>query len=324
MPQKVLGRLAGHTDEVWYVLFSHDGKWLASASKDNTICIWDVKLACDAATELEDALRWRFKDHNQPVHTLAWSPDDSFLLLLDHGCAIRMWDMQNGENVRCFMKHTKGVMACVWSPFGRKFCSGASDKMVYEWDAESDDVISSFKLSKEIMGLALTSDGKRLICCLSDNTIQVCDTIQHESLYEVQESHYIISCELARNDKSLLVSTTPKANSSGEQEDVEIHLWDLEKRSLQKIFFGSRQCRFVVHACFGDQQQFVVSGSEDNIVYVWDRHTGDLLFKLKEHTDNVNAVHWSPVKKHLQASCSDDSLVLLWEADPVPKDSDSP
>jgi WD40 repeat protein len=34
--------LEAHTDEVWYLQFSHDGRKLASASKDNTVIIWEV------------------------------------------------------------------------------------------------------------------------------------------------------------------------------------------------------------------------------------------------------------------------------------------
>ena len=33
----------GHKDEVWFAQFSHNGKYLATASKDNTIIIWSVK-----------------------------------------------------------------------------------------------------------------------------------------------------------------------------------------------------------------------------------------------------------------------------------------
>lgn len=34
--------LEEHTDEVWHLQFSHDGGWLASASKDGTARIWRV------------------------------------------------------------------------------------------------------------------------------------------------------------------------------------------------------------------------------------------------------------------------------------------
>lgn len=34
--------LEAHGDEVWFLQFSHDGKYLASASKDCTAIIWEV------------------------------------------------------------------------------------------------------------------------------------------------------------------------------------------------------------------------------------------------------------------------------------------
>lgn len=41
-PNVTLHVLEDHTDEVWFVSFSHNGKYLASASKDKTVIIWDL------------------------------------------------------------------------------------------------------------------------------------------------------------------------------------------------------------------------------------------------------------------------------------------
>lgn len=36
--------LEGHTNEVWYISFSHDGKYLASTSVDYRVIIWDLEV----------------------------------------------------------------------------------------------------------------------------------------------------------------------------------------------------------------------------------------------------------------------------------------
>lgn len=37
--------LEGHTDEVWNIEWSHDGNYLASASKDKTAIIWKIEVS---------------------------------------------------------------------------------------------------------------------------------------------------------------------------------------------------------------------------------------------------------------------------------------
>ena len=45
IPRETHHILEKHSDEVWYVQFSHNGELLASASKDNMVIVWDVRRA---------------------------------------------------------------------------------------------------------------------------------------------------------------------------------------------------------------------------------------------------------------------------------------
>ncbi len=312
MPRKVLHRLMGHQDEVWFVRFSHDGMKLASASKDKTVIIWDIARVY-AGDGNADAIRWRLEGHADCVGFLAWSPDDSKLLSCGNDAAILMWDMSTGDRVGHFKKHTKQVMACVWAPGGRSFYSGGGDKKVYEWDVASGETIASYPVTRECMDLELSKDGKRLVCCSSDTSIMVFDTQTQTLLGTMKEALYITSCSLADDGFSLLVNLT--SNSSDKPTNVtdsEIHIWDVNKCELVKKLSGFKQCRFVIRSVFGGyNQMFVLCGSEDKKVYVWERQSGELLLRLDGHTATVNSVHWCPTDAQLFASGSDDNSVIV-------------
>src|SRR5207248_3233592 len=62
--------LTGHTDSVFCVAFSPDGKALASGSGDNTIRLWDVAGGKEKAT---------LKGHTAAVTSVAYSPDGKTL-----------------------------------------------------------------------------------------------------------------------------------------------------------------------------------------------------------------------------------------------------
>ena len=89
-PQQVLVELHDHTDEVWYIDFSHDGTKLASASSDNSIVIYDT-------------LRWKVVHRLTDGHNLmdvlgvcyvSWSPDDRYLLSCSKGNVLIVWDLK--------------------------------------------------------------------------------------------------------------------------------------------------------------------------------------------------------------------------------------
>ena len=65
--------LERHADEVWFVAFSHSGKLLASAAKDNFVVIWGV-IHPSGAPPL------KLSGHSDTPSYLAWAPDDDHLL----------------------------------------------------------------------------------------------------------------------------------------------------------------------------------------------------------------------------------------------------
>ena len=81
-PLKAL--LKGHTGLVNSVVFSPDGRTLASGSHDKTIRLWDVE-----TSQLQAIL----EGHTDAVNSVAFSPDGSTLASGSGDKTIRLWDM---------------------------------------------------------------------------------------------------------------------------------------------------------------------------------------------------------------------------------------
>jgi WD40 repeat protein len=114
--------LGVHTDEVWNIEWSHDGQYLATASRDKTVIIWrqvGVSPRYDFVISLREyspvvywtsqydsdsAQEWTphfiLRDHPCSVGCLAWSKDDS-ILLTSAESHIKLWNTKVNDADAC-------------------------------------------------------------------------------------------------------------------------------------------------------------------------------------------------------------------------------
>ena len=94
--------------------------------------------------------------------------------------------------------------------------------------------------------------------------------------------------------------------------DKTIRLWDphtlIDDDRLTAILPYKDAVRTVA---FSFDNRMLAGGSDDGIIQVWDAGTGDRIYEFKEHTDSVQAVHFSRNRTEL-LSASLDGNVFLW------------
>ncbi|KAH9066471.1 WD40 repeat-like protein [Lactarius vividus] len=337
-PRITTAILQVHGDEVWSLEWSHNGKFLASASKDKSVIIWSV----GPNRNPDISLHLHLQDHPFAVGCLAWSLDDTILLSSSEQY-IKMWNTETGICIRTIEAHTETVSALAWVPDGSGFISGSQDRKINLWGSDGKPRDSWGITAIRITDLAVTPDFTRLVAVGESARDPVLPTPRGDSVSTSTtnrngnngnnptpngartQEHLMIVYDLTTKQPELSVSlggqlTSVKISSDSQYALVnhapdEIHLWDLFTGRLARKYTGQRQGRHIIRSCFGGVDgNFVVSGSEDGNVYIWHRDRAILLDVLTGHgSGSVNSVAWNPRNAQMFASCSDDFTIRLWE-----------
>ncbi|MGD1807440.1 WD40 repeat domain-containing protein [Dapis sp. BLCC M126] len=145
-----LQNLRGHIGLIWAVVFSPDGKQIASCGDDESIMVWDVNAGC---------CRQTFRYPNPTEHyqggiwTVTFSPCSQLLASGDRDSIVKIWNIDTG-NFHVLSGHDSWIWKVEFSHDGKTLASSSDDKTIKIWDVESDECLySAFQLSRPLNSL---------------------------------------------------------------------------------------------------------------------------------------------------------------------------
>ncbi|KAK9448428.1 WD40-repeat-containing domain protein [Limtongia smithiae] len=290
--------LTGHSGEVWFVAFSHDGMKLAAAVSDGSVVIWDMRtftpLRINHSTKLG-------------VGAVAWSPNDDKMVTCGMDGFLKLWDLKDNTCLWAIEFNDKNsssaVTSCAWLPSGEQFFVGSlnldrsmallslSGQELHKWEG--------FRA----YDLALTPNGKKLVVITNENRLCIYCTTDYSLIAEISLDVKMSCVTISQDSQYALVHNM----------NHEVHLWDIDKVKLVRKAVGQQQDSNIIRSCFGGvADDFLLSGSEDSNIYVWKKDDARLIEILKGHTKAVSTVAWNPKDRHMFASGSDDHTVRIW------------
>jgi eukaryotic-like serine/threonine-protein kinase len=156
----------GHTSEVWGITASPNGRWIATASHDGTVKLWDAQ-----ARKLVRTL----EGHRDVVWCVAFSPDSKYLASGSEedgsGCVI-VWDVATGRQHRRFLGHKRLVLGVAFHPNGRLLASGSLDGSACLWDVTDGKSLGLLhQFDREVYSVAFRPDGRWLAASCLDNRV---------------------------------------------------------------------------------------------------------------------------------------------------------
>ena len=217
--------------------------------------------------------------HTDYVTSLAFTKNNARIVSSSSDATIRVWNTQEGRQEGILVGHSDSVNTILVTPDDNFLISGSEDKLIIIWKLK--DKSRQYTLqghTGSVTNLAIASDQKFLESNSSDGTVRIWNLNLRKQVQILHVNTNAVS--ITGDGKQIIVS--PLYYYS-------IEIWDINPLKKIRVLSGHRNT--VICICLSRNSQYIVSGSADMSILVWDR-------QYFTHRSNIKNISFPFFKNH--------------------------
>lgn len=285
--------LMGHTNVVTCVKFLNSGSFLASASFDNFIKIWEVDTGRCVRT---------LRGHTSAVKSLALTTKAPLILSGSFDQSLRLWDIKTSEQLASYTFHTDRINSVVFVEAEQRAASAGDDKALNVFDPMTGQLVFTLKGHTNSIKSLNWSESRNLLASASaDNSVRLWDLTSRRCIKIFNgHKHWVNSVVWGEGHDFL-------ASGSG---DHTVKIWSIAAGTLSHTIEGHE--RFVNSVEWAPERDLLLTGSYDSKIKLWRAGTWELENTYDAHSAEVKCITWDSRFQQF-ASCSADRSIKLWD-----------
>ena len=293
--------------------------WTAFSADDSQLFTGDAGGRCKLWSRKDGTFIRNVSSHADRITGAVFTADGRLLLTASADNSVEQWDLVAGQPLRGrTLKHPQGVSSLAVAADGRTAVTGCNDGKVRIWNVESAAVEQEIQADAPQV-VSLSHDGRRIVS--TDSASRLVRVIDMEAVRQFAMRNnrsprldefsplsglagrgYPIWCaKFSADDQRLLT-----AAGDGAQ------LWDAAGVGTELQVFRPQGAVASVDFSPNDDGKYIVTGSFDQTVKIWDSATGKATQRLAvDDMKNVNSARFSPDGGKV-LTASEDGKARLW------------